>query len=139
MYWCKGVSNKLIVTLRCFILQVKADRGNKRLLTLQHASRHVNDMAAVVVTSTKAGQMQIEEKGEYLLFMSLNVIVVQSFYFAIVETQILWSRFPDTMDFSGLSLIKLKTEEMDSQVSLSIIKSKATQHNKAFTCNLVCF
>lgn len=45
-------------------VQVKADRGNKKLQTLQQVSRHVNDMAAVVVTSTKAGQMQIEEKRE---------------------------------------------------------------------------
>ncbi|XP_065118875.1 huntingtin-interacting protein 1-related protein isoform X2 [Paramisgurnus dabryanus] len=66
--------------------KVKADRGNKKLNTLQQASRHVNDMAAVVVTSTKAGQMQIEEK--------------------------------DSMDFSGISLIKLKTEEMESQVKV---------------------
>ncbi|XP_052396723.1 huntingtin-interacting protein 1-related protein [Carassius gibelio] len=66
--------------------KVKADRGNKRLQTLQQASRHVNDMAAVVVSSTKSGQMQIENK--------------------------------DSMDFSGLSLIKLKTEEMDSQVKV---------------------
>nr|XP_021335166.1 huntingtin-interacting protein 1-related protein-like [Danio rerio] len=64
--------------------KVKADRGNKKLHTLQQASRHVNDMAAVVVTSTKSGQMQIEDK--------------------------------NSMDFSGLSLIKLKTEEMDTQV-----------------------
>ncbi|RXN25358.1 huntingtin-interacting 1-related -like protein [Labeo rohita] len=66
--------------------KVKADRGNKKLQTLQQASRHVNDMAAVVVSSTKSGQMQIENK--------------------------------NTMDFSGLSLIKLKTEEMDSQVKV---------------------
>lgn len=66
--------------------KVKADRGNKKLLTLQQASRHVNDMAAVVVTSTKSGQMQIEDK--------------------------------NSMDFSGMSLIKLKTEEMDSQVKV---------------------
>uniref|UniRef100_A0A8C1HII4 I/LWEQ domain-containing protein n=1 Tax=Cyprinus carpio carpio TaxID=630221 RepID=A0A8C1HII4_CYPCA len=66
--------------------KVKADRGNKKLQTLQQASRHVNDMAAVVVSSTKSGQMQIENK--------------------------------NSMDFSGLSLIKLKTEEMDSQVNL---------------------
>ncbi|XP_056117523.1 huntingtin-interacting protein 1-related protein isoform X2 [Rhinichthys klamathensis goyatoka] len=66
--------------------KVKADRGNKKLHTLQQASRHVNDMAAVVVTSTKSGQMQIEDK--------------------------------DSMDFSGMSLIKLKTEEMDSQVKV---------------------
>ncbi|XP_048037165.1 LOW QUALITY PROTEIN: huntingtin-interacting protein 1-related protein [Megalobrama amblycephala] len=66
--------------------KVKADRGNKKLHALQQASRHVNDMAAVVVTSTKSGQMQIEDK--------------------------------NSMDFSGLSLIKLKTEEMDSQVKV---------------------
>lgn len=46
------------------ILQVKADRGNKKLHRLQHASRHVTDMAASVVTSTKAGQMQIEDMGK---------------------------------------------------------------------------
>ncbi|KAL1266156.1 hypothetical protein QQF64_001831 [Cirrhinus molitorella] len=66
--------------------KVKADRGNRKLQTLQQASRHVNDMAAVVVSSTKSGQMQIENK--------------------------------NSMDFSGLSLIKLKTEEMDSQVKV---------------------
>uniref|UniRef100_A0A8C2IQE5 Huntingtin interacting protein 1 related n=1 Tax=Cyprinus carpio TaxID=7962 RepID=A0A8C2IQE5_CYPCA len=65
--------------------KVKADRGNRKLQTLQQASRHVNDMAAVVVSSTKSGQMQIENK--------------------------------NSMDFSSMSLIKLKTEEMDSQVS----------------------
>ncbi|MEQ2174186.1 hypothetical protein GOODEAATRI_005275, partial [Goodea atripinnis] len=41
--------------------QVKADRNNKKLYTLQQASRHVNDMAAVVVTSTKHGQQQITD------------------------------------------------------------------------------
>lgn len=46
-------------------LQVKADRSNKKLHTLQQASRHVNDMAAVVVTSTKHGQQQISDKGEW--------------------------------------------------------------------------
>uniref|UniRef100_A0A673KF54 Huntingtin-interacting protein 1-related protein-like n=1 Tax=Sinocyclocheilus rhinocerous TaxID=307959 RepID=A0A673KF54_9TELE len=66
--------------------KVKADRGNKKLQTLQQASRHVNDMAAVVVSSTKSGQMQIENK--------------------------------NSMDFSSMSLIKLKTEEMDSQVKV---------------------
>uniref|UniRef100_A0A8C1WKR9 Huntingtin interacting protein 1 related n=1 Tax=Cyprinus carpio TaxID=7962 RepID=A0A8C1WKR9_CYPCA len=66
--------------------KVKADRGNRKLQTLQQASRHVNDMAAVVVSSTKSGQMQIENK--------------------------------NSMDFSSMSLIKLKTEEMDSQVKV---------------------
>lgn len=43
---------------------MKADRNNKKLHTLQQASRHVNDMAAVVVTSTKHGQQQITDQGE---------------------------------------------------------------------------
>uniref|UniRef100_A0A673KSD3 Huntingtin-interacting protein 1-related protein-like n=1 Tax=Sinocyclocheilus rhinocerous TaxID=307959 RepID=A0A673KSD3_9TELE len=47
--------------------KVKADRGNKKLQTLQQASRHVNDMAAVVVSSAKSGQMQIENKSELIL------------------------------------------------------------------------
>uniref|UniRef100_A0A8C2ZTZ8 Huntingtin interacting protein 1 related n=1 Tax=Cyclopterus lumpus TaxID=8103 RepID=A0A8C2ZTZ8_CYCLU len=64
--------------------KVKADRGNKKLQTLKQASRHVNDMAALVVTSTKHGQLQISDQG--------------------------------AMDFSGMSLIKLKTEEMEAQV-----------------------
>uniref|UniRef100_A0A3P9H3G9 I/LWEQ domain-containing protein n=1 Tax=Oryzias latipes TaxID=8090 RepID=A0A3P9H3G9_ORYLA len=64
--------------------KVKADRSNKKLNTLQQASRHVNDMAAVVVTSTKHGQKQISDHG--------------------------------IMDFSGMSLIKLKREEMEAQV-----------------------
>uniref|UniRef100_A0A8D0D8L5 Huntingtin interacting protein 1 related n=1 Tax=Sander lucioperca TaxID=283035 RepID=A0A8D0D8L5_SANLU len=67
--------------------KVKADRNNKKLNTLKQASRHVNDMAAVVVTSTKHGQQQISEQG--------------------------------VMDFSGMSLIKLKTEEMEVQVRSS--------------------
>ncbi|XP_036385203.1 huntingtin-interacting protein 1-related protein-like [Megalops cyprinoides] len=64
--------------------KVKADRNSKKLVTLQQASRHVNEMAANVVASTKTGQGQIEEK--------------------------------DTMDFSDMSLMKLKKEEMESQV-----------------------
>ncbi|XP_028828620.1 huntingtin-interacting protein 1-related protein [Denticeps clupeoides] len=71
--------------------KVKADRNNRKLHTLQQASRHVNDMAAVVVTSTKAGQMQFEDK--------------------------------DPMDFSGLSLIKLKKEEMETQVRVLELES----------------
>ncbi|KAK1884604.1 RILP-like protein 1 [Dissostichus eleginoides] len=63
--------------------KVKADRNNKKLHTLKQASRHVNDMAAVVVTSTKHGQEKISD--------------------------------PVLMDFSGRSLIKLKTEEMETQ------------------------
>ncbi|KAK3539179.1 hypothetical protein QTP86_028666 [Hemibagrus guttatus] len=71
--------------------KVKADRGSKKLLGLQHASRYVNEMAANVVASTKTGQEQIEEK--------------------------------DTMDFSGMSLIKLRKEEMESQVKVLELES----------------
>ncbi|XP_058230538.1 huntingtin interacting protein 1 related b isoform X1 [Hemibagrus wyckioides] len=71
--------------------KVKADRGSKKLLGLQQASRYVNEMAANVVASTKTGQEQIEEK--------------------------------DTMDFSGMSLIKLKKEEMESQVKVLELES----------------
>uniref|UniRef100_A0A665X569 Huntingtin-interacting protein 1-related protein n=1 Tax=Echeneis naucrates TaxID=173247 RepID=A0A665X569_ECHNA len=64
--------------------KVKADRNSKKLSVLQQASRHVNEMAANVVASTKTGQENLEEK--------------------------------ETMDFSGMSLIKLRKEEMESQV-----------------------
>ncbi|XP_055009309.1 huntingtin-interacting protein 1-related protein-like [Boleophthalmus pectinirostris] len=66
--------------------KVKADRNSKKLHTLQQASRHVNDMAAVVVTSTKHGQKRFSDAG--------------------------------IMDFSGMSLIKLKKEEMEAQVKV---------------------
>ncbi|KAG9487676.1 hypothetical protein GDO78_007466 [Eleutherodactylus coqui] len=66
--------------------KVKADKDSKNLGKLQQCSRHVNEMAANVVASTRSGQEQIEEK--------------------------------DTMDFSGMSLIKLKKEEMESQVKV---------------------
>uniref|UniRef100_A0A4W6DCC7 Huntingtin interacting protein 1 related n=1 Tax=Lates calcarifer TaxID=8187 RepID=A0A4W6DCC7_LATCA len=75
--------------------KVKADRNNKKLKTLQQASRHVNDMAAVVVSSTKHGQMQISDHG--------------------------------VMDFSGMSLIKLKKEEMEAQVKVLQLESQLEQ------------
>ncbi|XP_062870215.1 huntingtin-interacting protein 1-related protein-like [Trichomycterus rosablanca] len=78
--------------------KVKADRGNKKLHTLLQASRHVNDTAVTVVTSTKAGQMQIEDK--------------------------------DPMDFSGMSLIKLKTEEMDSQVKVLELETQLSNERQ---------
>ncbi|XP_063065820.1 huntingtin-interacting protein 1, partial [Engraulis encrasicolus] len=71
--------------------KVKADRNNRKLQRLQQASRHVTDMAASVVTSTKTGQMQMDDM--------------------------------DTMDFSGVSLIKLKTEEMETQVRVLELES----------------
>uniref|UniRef100_A0A3B3XSI6 I/LWEQ domain-containing protein n=1 Tax=Poecilia mexicana TaxID=48701 RepID=A0A3B3XSI6_9TELE len=75
--------------------KVKADRNNKKLYTLQQASRHVNDMAAVVVTSTKHGQQQISDHG--------------------------------VMDFSGMSLIKLKKEEMEAQVKVLQLENQLDQ------------
>ncbi|XP_054908572.1 huntingtin-interacting protein 1-related protein-like isoform X2 [Poeciliopsis prolifica] len=75
--------------------KVKADRNNKKLHTLQQASRHVNDMAAVVVTSTKHGQQQISDHG--------------------------------VMDFSGMSLIKLKKEEMETQVKVLQLENQLEQ------------
>ncbi|XP_054875207.1 huntingtin-interacting protein 1-related protein-like isoform X3 [Amphiprion ocellaris] len=75
--------------------KVKADRNNKKLYTLQQASRHVNDMTAVVVTSTKHGQQQISDHG--------------------------------VMDFSGMSLIKLKKEEMEAQVKVLQLESQLEQ------------
>lgn len=75
--------------------KVKADRNNRKLHTLQQASRHVNDMAAVVVTSTKHGQNQISDKS--------------------------------IMDFSGMSLIKLKKEEMEAQVKVLQLENQLEQ------------
>ncbi|XP_061119062.1 huntingtin-interacting protein 1-related protein-like isoform X2 [Conger conger] len=71
--------------------KVKADRDSKRLVSLQQASRRVNEMAANVVASTKTGQDQIEDK--------------------------------DTMDFSGMNLMKLKKEEIESQVRVLELES----------------
>lgn len=66
--------------------KVKADRNSKKLPVLQQASRHVNEMAAKVVASTKTGQENLDVK--------------------------------EPMDFSGMSLIKLKKEEMEAQVKV---------------------
>uniref|UniRef100_A0AAQ4NQ65 I/LWEQ domain-containing protein n=1 Tax=Gasterosteus aculeatus aculeatus TaxID=481459 RepID=A0AAQ4NQ65_GASAC len=75
--------------------KVKADRGNKKLHALKQASRHVNDMAAVVVTSTKHGQQQVSDRG--------------------------------ATDFSGMSLIKLKMEEMEAQVKVLQLENQLEQ------------
>ncbi|KAI4820183.1 hypothetical protein KUCAC02_028168 [Chaenocephalus aceratus] len=72
--------------------KVKAGRGSTRLSALQQASRHVNEMAANVVGSTRTGQEHLEEK--------------------------------ETMDFSGMSLIKLRKEEMESQVKVLELESQ---------------
>uniref|UniRef100_G3NZW0 Huntingtin-interacting protein 1-related protein n=1 Tax=Gasterosteus aculeatus aculeatus TaxID=481459 RepID=G3NZW0_GASAC len=71
--------------------KVKAERNSKRLSVLQQASRHVNEMAANVVASTRTGQEHLEEK--------------------------------ETMDFSGMSVIKLRKEEMESQVKVLELES----------------
>ncbi|KAK5871513.1 hypothetical protein PBY51_004392 [Eleginops maclovinus] len=72
--------------------KVKAGRDSKKLSALQQASRHVNEMAANVVGSTRTGQENLEEK--------------------------------ETMDFSGMSLIKLRKEEMESQVKVLELESQ---------------
>ncbi|XP_078083172.1 huntingtin-interacting protein 1-related protein-like isoform X1 [Mustelus asterias] len=75
--------------------KVKAARGSRNLSRLQQASRHVNEMTANVVASTKSGQEQIEDK--------------------------------DTMDFSGMSRIKLKKEEIETQVKVLELENKLQQ------------
>lgn len=106
------------------VFQVKADRSNKKLNTLQQASRHVNDMAAVVVTSTKHGQKQISDHGETrsrtLKFTCLNLFDHPS----PVNIGV-WC-FVGIMDFSGMSLIKLKREEMEAQVRKPKKKKKGS-------------
>ncbi|XP_031712191.1 huntingtin interacting protein 1 related b [Anarrhichthys ocellatus] len=72
--------------------KVKAERNSKRLTVLQQASRHVNEMAANVVASTRTGKEHLEEK--------------------------------ETMDFSGMSVIKLRKEEMESQVKVLELESQ---------------
>jgi len=91
---------------------VKAERNSKRLSVLQQASRHVNEMAANVVASTRTGQEHLEDKGED------NLICVDHFGLTII-CLITLNHFScaETMDFSGLSVIKLRKEEMESQVS----------------------
>ncbi|KAJ0012883.1 hypothetical protein NQD34_017217 [Periophthalmus magnuspinnatus] len=98
--------------------KVKADRNNKKLHTLQMASRHVNDMAAVVVTSTKHGQKQISDTGADISVGCKNVQMFKSnSYFA----------YTGVMDFSGMSLIKLKKEEMEAQVKVLQLENQLEQ------------
>uniref|UniRef100_A0A8C7DMP4 Huntingtin-interacting protein 1-related protein n=1 Tax=Oncorhynchus kisutch TaxID=8019 RepID=A0A8C7DMP4_ONCKI len=82
--------------------KVKADRNSTKLTALQQASRHVNEMAANVVASTKTGQEHLEDK--------------------------------DTMDFSGMSLIKLKMEEMESQVKVLELENQLAASNRTILC-----
>ena len=53
-------------------MQVKAGRNSKKLTVLQQASRHVNEMAANVVASTRTGQEHLEEKGLSALICVLD-------------------------------------------------------------------
>lgn len=46
--------------------QVKANKNSPHLSRLQECSRTVNERAANVVASTKSGQEQIEDRGEFL-------------------------------------------------------------------------
>lgn len=62
----------------CSSDQVKADRHSKKLSVLQHASRNVNEMAANVVASTRTGQENLEEKGEYRLTCEYTLRSVSS-------------------------------------------------------------
>lgn len=114
-------------------LQVKADRGSKRLGVLQQASRHVNEMAAGVVASTKTGLDQIEDKGKWdvigafvswLLMLLFNKKKIYSYAMTHLLKKYFFFFFScayqDTMDFSGMSLIKLKKEEMEAQVCILV-------------------
>lgn len=91
-------------------------------------------MAANVVASTKSGQEQIEEKGKVFLqgkgkkthpkslsglgntprCPSSSAVAREGPLRGVHSVGTLLS--PDTMDFSGMSLIKLKKEEMETQV-----------------------
>lgn len=89
---------------------MKADKHSPNLSHLQECSRTVNEMAANVVASTKSGQEQIEDRGECWP-------LVEAGGGAGAQT-LIPSLATDTMDFSGLSLIKLKKQEMETQVGV---------------------
>lgn len=96
---------------------MKADKHSAHLSRLQECSRAVNERAAGVVASTKSGREQIEERGEPRAggrwWGAITHLYTHPLYFPL-------SLRPDTMDFSGLSLIKLKKQEMETQVSAGI-------------------
>ena len=116
-------------------MQVKAEKSSRNLGRLQECSRNVNEMAANVVASTKSGQEQIEEKGEVFARKGEEKKPQIPFWPGRHPEVPVWLRFgtcgssargvlsedpplfsTDTMDFSGMSLIKLKKEEMETQV-----------------------
>ncbi|XP_036679764.1 huntingtin-interacting protein 1-related protein isoform X3 [Balaenoptera musculus] len=90
--------------------KVKADKHSPHLSRLQECSRAVNEMAASVVASTRSGQEQIEDRGECWgpgAAAGLGAGAQMLTHSSLAA---------DTMDFSGLSLIKLKKQEMETQV-----------------------
>lgn len=88
---------------------MKANKDSPHLSRLQECSRTVNVMAANVVASTKSGREQIEDRGEcWGPGSSWAVWGAGQALSPPLAT--------DTMDFSGLSLIKLKKQEMETQV-----------------------
>lgn len=95
---------------------MKASKHSPHLSRLQECSRTVNEMAANVVASTKSGQEQIEERGECWgcggLIPGGGGTGTHTLTCPLVT---------DTMDFSGLSLIKLKKQEMETQVSQHLV------------------
>lgn len=88
--------------------KVKANKDSRHLSRLQECSRTVNVMAANVVASTKSGQEQIEDRGDGQ--------GPGSGWGGGLGTDTYPSLATDTMDFSGMSLIKLKKQEMETQV-----------------------
>lgn len=73
-------------------------------------------MAAKVVASTKTGQEHLEDKGlSSLIWPSQTPMRNQNFNNCVLSKFVSCA---DTMDFSGMSLIKLRKEEMESQVSV---------------------
>lgn len=76
---------------------MKADKDSPKLARLQQASRGVTQATAGVVASTKSGQSQIEETGEWVergIFdppPNSTVIVPQSlFYFSATLKNLHW-------------------------------------------------
>lgn len=93
--------------------QVKANKHSPHLSRLQECSRTVNERAANVVASTKSGQEQIEDRGEHL---GVGGLLASGLGRSGHPDTCPLPLATDTMDFSGMSLIKLKKQEMETQV-----------------------
>ncbi|NWX97140.1 HIP1R protein, partial [Nothoprocta ornata] len=106
-------SHEIAASTAQLVAASKADKSSRNLGKLQECSRGVNEMAANVVASTRSGQEQIEEKGEE------GDVVCEGGSGAVARGRAAQRLVPaDTMDFSGMSLIKLKKEEMEAQVKV---------------------